>query len=110
MKAYRAALLLPVCGLVCGQDWPHYGGDAGGMKHSPLKQINRSNVSRLRVAWTYHTGDMSDGTTQPTRSAFETTPLMVDGVVYLTTPLKITPQKRVWRKVETQYSPSDGVH
>lgn len=56
------------------------------MKYSPLKQINRSNVSRLREAWTYRTGDMSDGSTYPSRSAFETTPLMVDGVLYLTTP------------------------
>ncbi|MGH9658906.1 MAG: pyrroloquinoline quinone-dependent dehydrogenase [Bryobacteraceae bacterium] len=68
------------------QDWPVYGGDPGGTKHSALKQIDRSNVARLRVAWTYRTGDMSDGKTYPVRSAFETTPLVVDNVMYLTTP------------------------
>lgn len=68
-----------------GQQWPYYGGDAGGTKYSPLKQIHTRNVSRLQVAWTYHTGDMSDGKTEKTRSAFETTPLMIDGRLYLTT-------------------------
>jgi quinoprotein glucose dehydrogenase len=68
------------------QEWRYYGGDAGGRKHSPLKQINRANVTQLRPAWTFHTGEISDGTTYATRSAFETTPLMIEGVLYLTTP------------------------
>jgi quinoprotein glucose dehydrogenase len=79
--------LLIVIGLpLAAAEWPYYGGDAGGSKYSPLRQINRSNVGRLRVAWTYHTGDVSDGSTNPTRSAFEGTPLVIDGVMYLTTP------------------------
>jgi quinoprotein glucose dehydrogenase len=68
------------------QEWPYYGGDSGGMKYSPLKQINRDNVTRLKVAWTYHTGDVSDGKTYPVRSAFEATPLVIDGTLYVTTP------------------------
>jgi quinoprotein glucose dehydrogenase len=72
--------------LSSAQEWPYYGGDAGGSKHSPLDQINRANVAQLRVAWTYNTGDVSDGSQLPTRSAFECTPLVVDGVMYLTTP------------------------
>jgi quinoprotein glucose dehydrogenase len=68
------------------QEWRYYGGDAGGMKYSPLAQINRSNVTRLRPAWTFRTGDVSDGKTLPVRSAFEATPLVVDGVMYVTTP------------------------
>src|SRR5262245_11042921 len=68
------------------QEWPHYGNDIGGSKYSPLKQINKQNVSRLKPAWTYHTGDISDGTTCPVRSAFECTPLVVDGVMYVSTP------------------------
>jgi quinoprotein glucose dehydrogenase len=59
-------------------DWPSYGHDPGGMRYSPLTQINRENVSKLKVAWVFHTGD--------TRSGFETTPLVVDGTLYLTTP------------------------
>ena len=69
------------------QSWMHYGGDAGGSRYSPLTQITRENVKNLKVAWTYHTGDMSDGKGEyPVRSAFEATPLHVDGVLYLSTP------------------------
>src|SRR5262245_55306576 len=67
-------------------DWPVYGHDPGGMRYSPLRQINRDNASRLAVAWTYHTHDMSDGSGGTPRSGFETTPLVVDGTLYLTTP------------------------
>src|SRR5438445_7590494 len=67
-------------------EWPYYGHDAGGMRYSPLNQINRENVSRLKVAWTFHTGDVSDGQGRRKRSGFETTPLLVDGTLYLTTP------------------------
>jgi glucose dehydrogenase len=68
-----------------GQEWPHYGADPGGMRFSPLDQINRGNVTRLEVAWIYRTGDMSDGTVYPTRSAFECTPIVIDGVMYIST-------------------------
>lgn len=63
-----------------------HSGDPGGMKYSALKQIDRGNVQRLRPAWIFHTGDISDGTKWPTRSTFESTPLVVNGVMYLTTP------------------------
>jgi quinoprotein glucose dehydrogenase len=78
--------VLATSGLVAGTDWPVYGGDPGNTKYSTLKQINRSNVTQLKVAWVYHTGDISDGTKYPVRSAFEATPLVVDGVMYVTTP------------------------
>jgi quinoprotein glucose dehydrogenase len=67
-------------------EWPYYGHDAGGMRYSPLQQINRENVSHLKMAWTFHTGDISDGHGRRKRSGFETTPLLVDGTLYLTTP------------------------
>src|SRR5437867_2714961 len=54
-------------------DWPFYGHDAGGMRYSPLAQINRANVSELKVAWTFHTEDISDGSGNRKRSGFETT-------------------------------------
>ncbi|HEV2491439.1 MAG TPA: pyrroloquinoline quinone-dependent dehydrogenase [Terriglobia bacterium] len=67
-------------------DWPYYGHDPGGMRYSPLTEINRENVAQLKVAWTFHTGDISDGSENRQRSGFETTPLVVDGTLYLTTP------------------------
>ncbi len=73
-------------------DWPAYGQDQGGSRYSPLTQINKDNVNHLRVAWTYRTGDVSDGTdaSRGTKaagpSAFEATPILVDGTLYLCTP------------------------
>jgi quinoprotein glucose dehydrogenase len=66
-------------------DWPVYGHDPGGMRFSPLTQITRENVAQLKVAWTFHTGDISDGSGGRKRSGFETTPILVDGTLYLTT-------------------------
>jgi quinoprotein glucose dehydrogenase len=67
-------------------DWPFYGGDPGGSRYSPLAQIDRTNVARLEVAWEYHTGDVSDGSDGRRKSAFETTPIVVHGTMYFTTP------------------------
>src|SRR6058998_2210528 len=67
-------------------DWPAYGRDPGGARFSPLAQITRENVTRLQVAWTYHTGE-PDMAAMPHRPpALEVTPLVVDGVMYLSTP------------------------
>jgi quinoprotein glucose dehydrogenase len=67
-------------------DWPNYGNDPGGMRYSALTQINRDTVSKLKTAWVFHTGDIADGKDGRKRSAFETTPILVDGTLYLTTP------------------------
>ena len=76
--------LLPT--LSVGQDWLVYAGNPGGTKYSPLREINRENVQKLRPAWIFHTRDISDGTRWPTRSTFECTPLVIHGVMYITTP------------------------
>lgn len=71
------------------QEWRSYGGDPGGARFSPLKQITRTNVARLKEVWTYRTGEWGSGTGYAPRqvaSAFECTPLVVDGVLYLSTP------------------------
>jgi quinoprotein glucose dehydrogenase len=67
-------------------DWPSYAGDAGGSRYSPLAQIDKSNVAELKVAWEYHTGDVSDGGDGRRKSAFEATPIVADGSMYLSTP------------------------
>ena len=68
------------------QAWRSYGGDLAGTRYSVLSQINRGNVANVRVAWTYHTGDISDGTDDPIRTAFESTPIVIGGMMYFTTP------------------------
>src|ERR1022692_4501444 len=61
-----------------GREWAAYGGNPEDTRYSPLKQINRANVSKLQLAWSY---DCSDG-----RGGLETNPLVVDGMVYGNTP------------------------
>src|SRR5262245_38666163 len=53
----------------------------------PAPTITRENVTRLGIAWTYRTGetDPSFATTRP--AAFEATPIVVDGTMYVSTPL-----------------------
>jgi quinoprotein glucose dehydrogenase len=58
-------------------DWPCTGGDPGCMRYSKLDQIDRGNVARLKVAWTYHTGELG--------KPIECTPIVVDGAMFLTT-------------------------
>jgi quinoprotein glucose dehydrogenase len=65
--------------------WPAYGGDAGGSRYSPLTQINAKNVGELKVAWTFRTGEHGQGVKDWSRSAFEATPILYNGVLYLTT-------------------------
>lgn len=64
--------------------WPLYGHDPDGMRYSPLTQINRDNVSKLRAAWTFHVEDLSDGSDGRKRTGLETTPILVDDTLYLT--------------------------
>lgn len=63
------------------QEWRYYGHDPGGMRFSPLDQINTTNVGKLERAWTYRVARGWDSGIE----AFETTPLMIDGVLYFTT-------------------------
>jgi len=67
--------------------WPIEGGEAGD-HYSRLADITRANVESLRVAWIYRTGDVSDGVKEGSgpSTAFESTPLFVNGLLYLATP------------------------
>src|SRR5262245_10379131 len=60
-------------------DWPLNGG-AGNARYSAIDQINRSNVGRLEVAWTYDSHDAFTG------SEMQSNPIVVDGSLYATTP------------------------
>jgi len=66
-------------------EWRYYGGDAGGMRYSSGGQIQRENVTQLTVAWTYRTGALSVKTDMVRKAASETTPILVEGKLLLTT-------------------------
>jgi quinoprotein glucose dehydrogenase len=66
-------------------EWPTYGHDSGGNRYSPLAQINAQNVSNLVPAWTYHMAKTPAGERPRLRSS-QTTPLVIGGVMYISTP------------------------
>ena len=67
---------------VAPAEWPTYGGDPGGSRYSSLAQVHRGNVATLTPAWTFRTGE-----TRPGTRSFEATPILVDGTLFLSTPL-----------------------
>ena len=85
-KLLLAATAALLAGGASADEWMSYGRDPGGTRFSPLTQITPENVASLRPAWTFHTGDIADGSHGGVRSGFETTPLLADGRLYLTTP------------------------
>ncbi len=98
------ACLLALSGHVAGQsqrlgDWPGVGNDPGCTRYSWLDQINRENVTRLKPAWTYHTGELQGRTGK----TIECTPIVIDGVMYVTTgylcvvALDAATGKELWR-------------
>jgi len=65
------------------REWQYYGGDPGASRYSPLDQITRSNVKRLKIAWTHHTEDA----VERSATTIECTPIVVDGIMYITSPM-----------------------
>ncbi|NBO66804.1 MAG: hypothetical protein EBU88_18500, partial [Acidobacteria bacterium] len=69
-----------VGGSSIGSEWPGYGGGPENTHYSALNQIDRSNVARLEVAWTYDTGDVFEG------SEMQCNPVVADGLLFGTSP------------------------
>ncbi|HEX3819803.1 MAG TPA: pyrroloquinoline quinone-dependent dehydrogenase [Candidatus Sulfotelmatobacter sp.] len=95
--------------------WPTYGSDPGGSRYSTAAQINRGNVNSLKVAWTYRTGANEIPTKLIRKAAFEATPILVDGKLFLSTPynhvIALEPDtgKKLWEydpgvNLEREYS------
>src|SRR5437899_10242058 len=85
------------------QEWPGYGGGPESMRYSSLTQINRDNVTQLRVAWTF---DVSDGIES---SELEVNPIVVDGVLYATTvSLNVVALDAATGKVRWRFDPYHG--
>lgn len=90
-------------------DWPVYRGDPGGTQYAPLAQIHAANVHALRPAWEYRTGDAAE------RSTMHVNPVVVDGVMYITTPslravaLDAATGREIWTFDPAQYNPKNAV-
>ena len=69
-----------------GSQWPHYGNDAGAARYSPAAQIDRSNVAQLQLAWTFRTRALGHSAPLDRKAAFEATPILVEGKLFLSTP------------------------
>jgi quinoprotein glucose dehydrogenase len=93
-RTFALALLLAIAASAQSQspqtsDWGYYGGDLFGQRYSALTQVNRANVDRLEVAWTYRTGELGEGFASAGKMAFEATPVLAFDLLYLTTPTNI---------------------
>lgn len=69
--------------------WGSYGGDPGGNRHSPLTQITRQNVERLKIVWTYRTGELGADFARADTLTFEATPILVRDSLYVSTATNI---------------------
>jgi quinoprotein glucose dehydrogenase len=83
-------------------EWPVHGGE-GNIRYSSLVQVNKTNVSRLRVAWTYDSRDAFKG------SEMQSNPIVVGGVLYATTPtLKVVALDAASGRELWKFDPSGG--
>ena len=73
-RAFGWSVFVVMCSCVTGREAGH------NDRYSPLAHITRANVHQLQVAWTYHTGDAT------ARSEMQATPIIVDDVLFTTTP------------------------
>ena len=105
LAAFAATVLTSASAIAQGTrvDWPVYGGGDDHTHYSTLSQITPANVKQLKVAWTYATRDEFAG------SEMQANPIVVDGVLYATTPrlqvfaLDAGTGKELWR-----FDPNNG--
>jgi len=107
----KRAWLFVACVLLLGQvafvqqadeGWPMHGG-VDNIRYSPLTQITRDNVARLQVAWTYDSHDAFKG------SEMQSNPVVVDGMLYVTTPtLKVVALDAASGREVWKFDPSGG--
>ncbi len=89
-------------------DWAIYRGDKKANQYSSLAQINTTNVQRLQLAWEYHHGD-------PNGPSMYSNPIMVDGLLYFTTPkvnavaVDAATGKQAWVFESAQYAPGNRI-
>src|SRR4029079_8580814 len=67
-------------------DWPYYGGDQGGTKYSAAADVTAATVARLRAAWEWKNAEKALEAFATRPGNFQATPLMIDNVLYFSTP------------------------
>lgn len=88
--------------------WSVYRGNAESNAFSSLDQVNTENVSELKVAWTFHTGDSG--------YSIQCNPIIIDGIMYATSPalkvlaLNAATGKLIWKFDSNKKIKSDGVN
>jgi quinoprotein glucose dehydrogenase len=91
-------------------EWPVIRGDPKGNQYSALAQIHAANVHQLEVAWEYHTGDAA-----LRGSSMYSNPIVVDGLMYVSTPalnaVALDPRtgREVWRFDSSRYNQDNAV-
>lgn len=110
MKAIAIGCIVAALALGCSPssvDWPAYLGDSASSQYSALSQISVDNVSQLALAWTYRSGDADP----ENRTQIQCNPIIVDGVLYGTSPqlklfaLDAASGEELWR-----FDPFDGAY
>lgn len=85
------------------KDWKMYGGGEGNIHYSTLSQITPENVQQLEVAWRFDTGDEFTG------SEMQCNPIIVDGVMYATTPkVRVIALDAATGKLIWSFDPNEG--
>jgi quinoprotein glucose dehydrogenase len=101
--ALLIAALLPLSLGAQNRSWPAYGGGLENTHYSALTQVNRENVSQLKVAWTYDSADAFKG------SEMECNPIVVNGVLYATTPkLRVIALDAATGRLKWSFDPNQG--
>jgi glucose dehydrogenase len=101
MRRLIPALLLVTSAWCSDAVWPTYNGDYSGRRYSSLAQINQQNVKTLTVAWV----------AQMRGVTIKSTPLMVNGILYLTTPDNVwAVDARTGRNIWHYFRESQGDH
>ncbi|MBL9213235.1 MAG: pyrroloquinoline quinone-dependent dehydrogenase, partial [Opitutaceae bacterium] len=77
LLAFGAAQLSAADPKASHREWQTYHGDYGGTHYSELDQINRTNVKRLELAWSWKSGDVG--------TSIQCNPIIVNGVMFVTT-------------------------
>ena len=101
----RVAPVVAPVGAGAGADWTTYGGNLFNQRFSALTQINAGNVSTLGGVCTFHTTEEGVDRDLLPASSFESSPIVIDGIMYLSGPqsqvwaLDATTCKRIWKYI-----------